>query len=211
MPSTLLAKAAATHLLQLLGVSFLLLLSACELEASTESAAQPDSAAKKEGTIFNYIEYSDSFASAGQPTVEQLKEVSEEGVDQVVYLAFSDQEKSLPAEDRVVKNLGMNYLQIPVDWKAPQPREFYLFAQAMQLDPTRKTLLHCQANFRASAFALLYRVLHLQVPLADAKADMNAIWIPNSVWTNFIKTVLEENNVDPQCAGCDWTPSTIGD
>jgi len=98
-----------------------------------------------------------------------------------------------------------------VAWRAPQAGDYYLFAQAMQLAPERKTLLHCQANFRASSFALLYRVLELGVPLAQAKTDMNKVWTPNSIWTQFILDVLKDNDVDPNCSGCDWTPSTIGE
>lgn len=177
---------------------------------TSPAATSTEETPKQEG-IYNYIQYSDRFASSGQPTAEQLNAQKAAGVERVVYIAFSDQEHSLPAEDRIAKNLGLNYLHIPVDWKAPQKRDYYLFAQAMQLEPERKTLLHCQANFRATAFAMLYRVLHEGVPLDQAKADMNSIWVPNSTWTAFILDVLQENNVDTACSACDWTPSTIGE
>ena len=180
-------------------------------DTSQTKAANKISATETQSDIYNYLAYSQAFASAGQPTEQQLLSSAEAGVERVIYLAFSDQERSLPAEDRVVKKLGMSYLQVPVDWRAPQPREYYLFAAAMQIEPERKTLLHCQANLRASAFAFLYRVLELGVPLREAKADMNQIWVPNGVWTQFILQVLKENDVDPSCNGCDWTPSTIGD
>ena len=161
--------------------------------------------------IYNYVEYSDRFASSGQPTEDQLKAQKTAGLERVIYVAFNDHENSLESEDRVAKELGLDYLQIPVDWKAPQKRDYYLIEQAMLLEPERKTLLHCQANFRASAFALLYRVLQNGVPLGQAKADMNSVWVPNSVWTNFILDVLGENNVETACSACDWTPSTIGE
>lgn len=172
-------------------------------------AAETDPAVEK--GIFHYIAYSDRFASSGQPSADQLKAQKAAGVERVIYIAFSDQKHSLPAEDRIAKELGLNYLHIPVDWTAPQKRDYYLFAQAMLLEPERKTLLHCQANYRATAFALLYRVLENDVPLATAKADMNSIWVPNSVWTNFILDVLKDNNVATDCENCDWTPSAIGE
>ncbi len=155
--------------------------------------------------IFNYKSYSTSFASAGQPSAEQLQAVADAGFERVIYLAFTDHERSLPAEDRVVKSLGMEYVQIPVDWEAPRQGEFNVFASAME----GKTFLHCQANFRASAFAMLYRVIHDGVPLNEAKADMNAVWTPNVTWTNFIRATLEANDIDPDCAGCDWEPSNF--
>ena len=195
------------------------LLTGCDDAAATSSGtteAAQNTAAHNEtdeqaGAIYNYIEYSPTFASSGQPSAAQLRAQQANGVERVIYVAFSDHEHSLPNEDRIAKSLGLNYVQIPVDWEAPKPGEYYQFASAMAVEPERKTLLHCQANFRASAFAMLYRVLELGVPLAEAKADMNSVWVPNSAWTRFILDVLKEQNVDSQCAGCDWTPSTIGE
>lgn len=157
----------------------------------------------------NYLSYSERFASSGQPTAEQLTALKAEGYERIIYIAFSDQERSLPHEDRLVKQLGMTYLHIPVDFGAPLPGEFEAFAAAMALDPQKKTLLHCQVNFRATAFAFLYRVLHEGVPLAEAKAAMNSIWTPDEVWTRFVLDVLRANDVDPYCEGCDWTPAEL--
>ncbi len=156
--------------------------------------------------IRNYIEYSPILSSAGQPTREQLDAVKAAGFERVVYIAFSNGRNAIADEDAVVKELGMDYIQVPVIWDKPTKSDFYAFAGAMQREPDRKTLLHCAANFRASAFSFLYRVLYEDVPVAIAKADMNKIWIPNETWTNLIISVLEENGVSAQCDGCDWTP-----
>jgi hypothetical protein len=53
-------------------------------------------------------------------------------------------------------------------------------------------------------------VIYEDVPVAQAKADMNSVWQPNETWRDFIFTVLAENDVNPECEGCDWTPSTAG-
>ena len=151
-----------------------------------------------------YLEYSPVFSSSGQPTAEQLESLKAEGFERVVYIAFTDQDNSLRAEDRLVKDLGMDYLQVPVDWNAPGKSDFYLFADAMQRESGKRTLLHCQVNYRASAFAFLYRVLYDDVPMAVAKRDMNKIWQPNETWRRLIFDILEENDKSPQCEGCDW-------
>jgi protein tyrosine phosphatase (PTP) superfamily phosphohydrolase (DUF442 family) len=155
--------------------------------------------------IRNYIEYSPTFASAGQPSREQLDAVRAAGFERVVYIAFSNGRDAIADEDAVVKELGMDYIQVPVIWDAPTKSDFYAFAGAMQREPDRKTLLHCAANFRASAFSFLYRVLYEDVPMANAKADMNKIWRPNETWQNLIFSVLEDNGLSAQCDGCDWT------
>lgn len=155
--------------------------------------------------ISNYREYSDSFSSSGQPSAEQLEVIEEAGFERVVYVAYSDHENSLQNEDRIVKDLGMEYVHIPVEWNMPTVNDFHLFAGAMERAPGKKTLLHCQVNYRASAFSFLYRVIHDDVPVAAAKADMNTVWTPNETWRDLIFEVLEQNGISPECDGCDWS------
>jgi len=155
--------------------------------------------------IRNYIEYSPTFASAGQPTREQLDLLPDAGFERVIYIAFSNGRIAIADEDAIVKELGMDYVHVPVIWDAPTKSDFYAFVGAMQSERQAKTLLHCAANFRASAFSFLYRVLHEDVPMAEAKADMNKIWTPNQVWTDLIFAVLADNDMSPDCEGCDWS------
>lgn len=155
--------------------------------------------------IKNYREYSSDFSSAGQPGLEQFELLKKEGFERVVYLAFANSKGAISDEDQVVKELGMHYVQIPVIWDAPTKADFGAFAAVMQSAPEEKILLHCQANYRAAAFAFLYRVIYLGVPLAEAKSDMNTIWNPDGVWQDLIFEVLEDNGISPHCEGCDWS------
>lgn len=154
--------------------------------------------------IINYREYSATFASAGQPTESQLELVSDAGFERVIYIAFSTDGNALANEDRLVRDLGMEYVHIPVVFNAPTTADYESFAAVMQRDPDKKTLLHCQINARASTFSFLYRVLEENVPLVEAKADMNSVWEPNETWRALIFDVLEAHGVSPQCEGCDW-------
>lgn len=155
--------------------------------------------------ITNFRQYTETFASSGQPTAEQLQAVADAGFERVVYIAFTNNQNALPDEDQIVKRLGMEYMQVPVDFSNPLPDDFYAFADSMQRNTDKKTLLHCQVNARATAFSFLYRVLYEDVPVAEAKADMNTVWQPNEVWRDFIFEVMEQNDKDPNCADCDWT------
>jgi len=159
--------------------------------------------------ISNYREYSKVLSSAGQPDKGQLQDIWVANFQRVVYLAFSDHDTSLENEDRIVKELGMDYINIPVNWGSPTSNDFQLFAGALQKEPGRKTLIHCQVNFRASSFSFLYRVIYQDVPVGEAKKDLNSVWTPNTVWTAFILEVLKENGISPECEGCDWTPQQM--
>jgi len=154
--------------------------------------------------IINYREYSETLSSAGQPDAEQFRALRDAGFERVIFLAFSDHHDSVANEDRIVKKLDMDYVQIPIDWDAPAKSDFYMFAGSMKQEPRKKTLVHCQVNFRASSFSFLYRVLYENVPMGQAKDDLDSVWVPNTAWRNLIFTILEENGRSPHCDACLW-------
>ncbi|MBN4053630.1 protein tyrosine phosphatase family protein [Haliea sp. AH-315-K21] len=156
--------------------------------------------------ITNFLQYSDRFASAGQPSREQFQAIADNGFERVVYIAFTNNQNALSDADQLIKSLGMEYMHIPVAFDNPLPDDFYAFADSMQRNTSKKTLLHCQINARATAFSFLYRVIYQDVPVAEAKADMNTVWQPNAVWRDFIFDVLAQNGKSPDCMDCDWTP-----
>lgn len=158
------------------------------------SATGTAAAAGLEG-LNNYLEYSPRLSSSGQPTAAELEALRDAGFERIVYIAFSDHENALPNADRLAKSLGMEYLHVPVDWEAPAASDFYLVAGALDEAPHKRTLIHCQVNYRASAFAFLYRVIYEAVPVAAARADMERIWQPNETWQRYIDSLLEENDV----------------
>jgi protein tyrosine phosphatase (PTP) superfamily phosphohydrolase (DUF442 family) len=183
----------------------LALIAAATVLLGQTALAVEDPPAELEG-ITNFRQYSATFASAGQPTADQLQAIADQGFERIVYIAFTNNTNALPDEDQIVKGLGMEYMQVPVDFSNPLPDDFYAFADSMQRNTGKKTLLHCQVNARATAFSFLYRVLYEDVPLAEAKEDMNTVWQPNEVWRDFIFEVMAQNDKDPNCEGCDWTP-----
>lgn len=154
--------------------------------------------------IVNYRQYSADLSSSGQPSKSQLRAVRTAGFERIVFLAFSDHDESIGNEDRIVRDLGMEYVHIPVDWESPAPSDFRTFAGAMQSAPNKRTLVHCQVNFRASTFSFLYRVLYQDVPIDEAKDALNSVWVPNATWRKLIFEVLEENGLSPQCDTCLW-------
>ena len=165
--------------------------------------ASPDDAGGQALDIINYIAYSAVLASSGQPTAAQFQVQAEAGVQRVVYLAFTDHETSLANEDRVVRDLGMAFVQVPVVWVNPTVEDFRLFAAGMAQGGDHKTLVHCQVNWRASSFSFLYRVIHDKVPMDDAVVDLTSIWTPTEPWRQFIVDVLDAHGLAPDCELCE--------
>ncbi len=166
--------------------------------------ACPFASANDLSEVSNYRQYSELFSSSGQPSAEQLAVAAEQGFERVIYLAFTDNETAIEDEDRVVKQLGMDYVHIPVDFDDPTLADFKMFAAIMGQDNSVKTLLHCQVNFRASTFSFLYRVAVQGVPILEAKDDLDGVWAPNEIWFRFIRSVLADYELSPACKDCDW-------
>lgn len=154
--------------------------------------------------ISNYRDYTATYSSSGQPSAEQLELLQAEGFERIIYLAFTTSETALAKEDEIVKGLGMEYIHVAVDFDNPTASDFYTFVALMQREPDKKTLLHCVVNFRASSFSFLYRVLYQDVPMDDAKLDLDTVWSPNETWRDLIFSILQENGRSPDCDFCSW-------
>jgi len=143
------------------------------------------------GEIYAFRQIGDKLGTAGQPTEEQLRSVREAGFEAVVNLALPTSDNALANEGSIVTGLGMSYVHIPVDFKAPTSKDFRAFSQVMQAFEDGPVFVHCAKNMRVSAFVFLYRVLHQHVPVAEAERDLKAIWQPDEVWSLFLKRQLK--------------------
>jgi protein tyrosine phosphatase (PTP) superfamily phosphohydrolase (DUF442 family) len=139
-------------------------------------------------TIYNYRKVDDQCITGGQPTAAQLRSAADEGFRSVVNLAPIDSRYSLDDEAGLVQALGMGYHYIPVAWENPQDSDFTAFEAAMQALPEGKTLIHCAANFRVTAFYSLYALKHLGWSADQADAFRSSIWQGSDypVWEAFV-------------------------
>jgi len=138
--------------------------------------------------IHNYQFLDEKLSSSGMPTTEQMKDVADAGVQLVVNLAPHDVPNALPNEDELANNLGMEYLNIPVIWRAPESEGLIRFMDAMDAHIGKKIHVHCEANYHASAFIMLYWVLRLGWKKEDAIPAMERMWNPEDfpIWQKFI-------------------------
>ncbi|HEU0294960.1 MAG TPA: protein tyrosine phosphatase family protein [Anaerolineales bacterium] len=138
--------------------------------------------------IYNYWYYDEKLSSSGMPTAEQMKSVAEAGVQVVINLAPHDVPTAIPNEDKLVNELGMEYLNFPITWRVPETEALTKFLDAMDANAGKKIHVHCEANYRASAFIMMYRVLRLGWKKEDAIPVMERMWNPEDfpVWQKFI-------------------------
>jgi protein tyrosine phosphatase (PTP) superfamily phosphohydrolase (DUF442 family) len=142
--------------------------------------------------IYNYLYWNEKLSSSGMPKPEQLKSVAEAGVQVVINLATSKSEGALPNEGELIRNLGMEYIHIPVDWNNPTKQDLGEFMRAMDEHQNEHVLVHCQANYRATAFVAMDRVLRQGWNADHALEVMHKIWHEeeNPTWNMFIEDML---------------------
>lgn len=145
--------------------------------------------------IRNYYPIDDRIATAGQPTVDQFNHIKLANFDLVINLALPDSPYAIEDEGDLMDKLGMDYIHIPVDFKAPALDDLNAFFDALDQHQDKRIFVHCALNQRVSAFMFLYRRIREHISASDALTDMNAIWKPDDTWQQFIESALANNNI----------------
>ncbi|HZJ24580.1 MAG TPA: protein tyrosine phosphatase family protein, partial [Anaerolineales bacterium] len=147
--------------------------------------------------IYNYLYLNDKLSSSGMPKAEQVDAIAQAGVNTVINLATDKSQGALQNEQELVASRGMKYIHIPVEWDSPTRQNLDDFMNAMDAHRDDHVLVHCQANFRATGFVTLYRILRLGWGKDDALSDLRKIWNPEKfpIWQKFVEENLgQETN-----------------
>ncbi len=141
--------------------------------------------------IYNYRKVNDRLITGGQPTEAQLRDAAAEGFQAVINLATEQPGRSLEDEAGLLHSLGIAYYPIPVVWDHPTIEDFQHFEAVFDRLQETKTLLHCAANFRATAFFSLYALKHLGWSEEQAESFRQSVWQGSDypVWEQFYREV----------------------
>ncbi|MDQ7048419.1 MAG: protein tyrosine phosphatase family protein [Enterobacterales bacterium] len=135
--------------------------------------------------ITNFHFVSKDMASSGLIALDDYSLIKQYGFKHVINLIPGDQTE----ERNRVQSLGLSYQQIEVDWHEPSLEDFENFVSLMKSYGKDKIYVHCEANYRASTFLYLYRIIELKVPESIAEKDLLKIWTPSTSWADYIEKV----------------------
>ena len=136
--------------------------------------------------IYNYVDIDGLYATSGQPSEAQFQLIKDAGYERVINLAPTSMlENSLIEEAQILRDLGLEYIHIPVDFKDPTDADFDQFVEHVTDHGDSKIWVHCAANMRVSAFTYRYRVTQMNESESDAATDLEKIWAPTGVWKKF--------------------------
>lgn len=136
--------------------------------------------------IYNWLRLDDQMTTSGQPTELQLTDIQALGVRHIVNLGLHSHKNALSDEAASVRQLGMTYHYIPVDFQNPTEDDFTKFCSIMEQLKKVPVHVHCIANYRVSAFLYRYRRDVIGVDGTLARTDMEKIWRPEGIWAAFV-------------------------
>jgi uncharacterized protein (TIGR01244 family) len=137
---------------------------------------------------YNFRRINEQITTSGLVSAAQLNDLQREGYDAVINLLPESNERAVADEARIVRDQGLDYVYIPVDFAAPTHADLEAFAEAMDARPDQKIHVHCAANYRVSAFYSLYALRNGLCTDDEANAIVQDIWNPadHPAWMAFI-------------------------
>lgn len=142
--------------------------------------------------ILNYIKINELISTSGQPKIEELELIANEGFEVVINLAMPTTSNALENEDKIVASLNMSYIHIPVDFENPKLSDLKLFLNILQALGANKVWIHCAKNYRVSAFMYVYHKYILHTPFEQIDLSIFDMWQPSLVWQELMKVQLED-------------------
>ena len=144
----------------------------------------------------NHVVVSDRIHTSGQPTEAQLRGLKAAGYELVINLAPPEVFGSIRQEGGLVAQTGLDYVNIPVDWHNPSYDDFEFFSEILKQSTSKRVLVHCQVNKRASLFTFLYRAVHEGIEPDEAYENVAAVWVADPHWLEFARTVLGKHKIN---------------
>ncbi len=146
--------------------------------------------------LMNFHLIDEKTATSGQPTVEQFEVISNAGYEAIFNLAMNDSPGAIADENRITRQLNMEYVHIPVEFTSPALQDLHLFFMHMEKHNHKKKLIHCAMNWRVSVFMFLYHTIEKKLAIVDARHHLDAVWQPDPVWQDFIKQALQAHGTE---------------
>ena len=142
--------------------------------------------------ILNYVKINELISTSGQPKIEELELIANEGFEVVINLAVPTTSNALENEDKIVSSLNMSYIHIPVDFENPKISDLKLFLNILQALGANKVLIHCAKNYRVSAFMYVYHKYILKSPFENIDLSIFEEWSPPKIWQDLMKVDYED-------------------
>jgi len=141
---------------------------------AVSATAAPQEAARDASSIKNFLRVDEQICTGGQPTMAELEKLKQEGVRAIINLRRPS-EYNAEEEAAKARELGLRYVNIPVDHSDPKDSQVEDFLKATDDTANRPAFIHCAAANRVGAFWMIRRVLRDRWSLEKAEDEAKKI------------------------------------
>lgn len=156
-------------------------------------SAMPIAAQQEVPPIRNFVRVNKEFCTGGQPRLEHLKQLKDEGVKAIINLRPTTEHRAAEEEAKA-KELGLRYFNIPVVFGDPKDEQATEFLKITDDPANRPAFIHCASAIRVGAFWMIRRVLRDGWTVEAAEEEAKKIGLTESPHLNeFARRYIERN------------------
>ena len=143
--------------------------------------------------IRNFMRVNDQFCTGGQPRLEHLQKLKDEGVKAIINLRPRGEHRAAEEETKA-KELGLRYFNIPVVFGEPKEEQATEFLKITDDPENRPAFIHCAAAIRVGAFWMIRRVLRDGWTVEAAEEEAKKVGLRESPHLNeFARKYIERH------------------
>lgn len=147
--------------------------------------------AQEVAPIRNFVRLNNDFCTGAQPRLEHLEKLKADGVKSILNLRPAGEHRAAEEEAKV-KELGLQYFNIPVVFGEPKEEQVAEFFKITDERNNFPIFIHCAAGIRVGAFWLIRRVLRDGWTLEAAEKEADQIGLRESPhWKEFALKYIE--------------------
>ena len=155
--------------------------------------AIPIAAQQEVPPIRNFFRVNQEFCTGGQPRLEHLQQLKDEGVKAIINLRPPSEHRAAEEEARA-KELGLRYFNIPVVFGEPKDEQAAEFLKVTDNPANRPAFIHCASAIRVGAFWMIRRVLRDGWSLDKAEEEAKKIGLTENPHLNeFARSYIERH------------------
>ncbi len=151
---------------------------ALTLLLAASATAAPQEPAKDTSSIKNFLRVNEQICTGGQPTMAELEKLKQGGVRAVINLRRPS-EYNAEEEAAKARELGLRYINIPVDSSDPKDAQVDEFLKVTDDPANRPAFIHCHSANRVGAFWMIRRVLRDGWSVEKAEEEAKKIGMRN--------------------------------
>lgn len=174
------------------------LLTAAILLTSFLTPAQQPPQKSDYAHITNFFRVNDKVCTGGQPAMEDLAKMKQEGVKAIINLRIEGEAGFDAVQEAAkAKETGLRYVWIPFNGREPKDEPVAEFLKATSEKDIFPVFIHCTTNNRVSALWMIRRVLVDKWSVDDAEAEARKIGLRSQNLAEFARDYIKRRQSEP--------------